>query len=291
MREGRATGQVLRTPLQYPCAAVLEKTGSRDGEGYSLCASSRCPRPMLPVTPMASLATIIAPTGSGWLVVLVGYLLGSVPFGLLLGRLKGIDIRKVGSGNIGATNVGRALGRPWALVSFLLDYAKGLVPAMVLAPMAAEPGGATTTLAVLAGSAAVVGHCYPLYLRFKGGKGVATGCGVLVGIDPMIFLIGGVVWLLFVAIFRYVSLASLVMGLSFPVVAWFRQDSQGYGPEVVLGALALCLLIALRHRENIGRLRAGTETRIGKSKGQKPNDGATADQTEDGQTGNGNTED
>ncbi|MFT5688121.1 MAG: glycerol-3-phosphate acyltransferase PlsY [Planctomycetota bacterium] len=291
MREGRATGQVLRTPLQYPCLVDLEKTGSRDGEGYSLCAFPPRTRPMLPVISVDSLAAITAPTGAGWLVVFAGYLLGSVPFGLLLGRLKGIDIRKVGSGNIGATNVGRALGRPWALASFLLDFAKGLVPSMVLAPLVAEPGGATATLAVLAGSAAVVGHCYPLYLSFKGGKGVATGCGVLVGIDPVIFLIGGLVWLLLAAIFRYVSLASLVMGLSFPVVAWFRQDSQGYGLEVVLGALALCLLIFLRHRENIGRLLAGTESRIGKSKGPMPNDGATTDQIKDGQTKDGNTQD
>lgn len=210
------------------------------------------------------LASIVLPDSPvGWLVVAAGYLLGSVPFGLLLGLLKGVDVRKFGSGNIGATNVGRTIGRPWAVLAFFLDFAKGAVPAGILAPLVAEPGSETTTLAVLAGAAAVVGHCYPVYLGFKGGKGVATGCGVLAGIDPLVLVIGGLAWLATLLASRFVGLASLAMGAAFPIAAWFRRDSGGYGNEVVFGGLALFLLILLRHRANITRLLAGTEPRFG----------------------------
>ena len=209
-------------------------------------------------------AALVLPTSLGaWGVILASYVLGSVPFGLLLGFLKGVDIRTAGSGNIGATNVGRTLGRPWAVLAFLCDFGKGCVPTAILAPLVAEAGGATSTLAVLAGSAAVLGHCYSIFLGFKGGKGVATGCGALVGIDPVIFLVGGLIWLLVVALARMVSLASLALGLSFPITAWLRRGSGGYGIEVVLGGFLLFLLILVRHRANIARIRAGTEPHLG----------------------------
>jgi len=223
---------------------------------------------MPPPSDLLALAAFVLPASAGgWAVVVAGYLLGSVPFGLLLGFVRGVDIRERGSGNIGATNAGRALGRSWALFSFALDFGKGFVPAALLAPLAAEPGEATTSLAVLAGAAAVLGHCFSVYLRFKGGKGVATGCGVLVGIDPLVFVAGGAAWLLALGVTRYVGLASLAMGAAFPVAAWFRRDPAGYGLEVAWGALALFLLILLRHRANIVRMCKGQEPKFGEKLG------------------------
>jgi glycerol-3-phosphate acyltransferase PlsY len=198
-----------------------------------------------------------------WAGLLVSYLLGSVPFGLLLGFLRGVDIRKVGSGNIGATNVGRALGRPMALLAFGLDFMKGWLPSFWLAHFLAATPQDAWLLAVLFGGAGTIGHVWPVFLRFKGGKGVATGCGAVVGIDPFIFLGAGAVWLVTLALSRYVSLASLCMGLAFPIVAWLRMQGQGFGMETIAGTGALMLLIFMRHSENVKRLLAGTESKIG----------------------------
>jgi glycerol-3-phosphate acyltransferase PlsY len=195
--------------------------------------------------------------------VVGAYLLGSLPFGLLLGHLRGVDIRAVGSGNIGATNVGRALGRGWAVVAFACDFLKGWLPSSLAFHSRAEHA---ELLGVLCAGAAVCGHVWPIYLRFRGGKGVATGCGGIVGIDPVVFLVGGLVWLATLALARFVSLASLLMGLAFPVVAWVRMRGGHYGKEVVVGAAALTLLIWLRHRANIARIWSGTEPRIGKAR-------------------------
>ncbi len=218
---------------------------------------------------MFSVATNLGSDGvsSGmWVAVLASYLLGSVPFGLVLGFARGVDIRTVGSGNIGATNVGRALGRPWALVAFLCDFAKGFVSSFWLAPLLGGDAGADATLAVLCGGAAVCGHVWPLYLRFRGGKGVATACGALVAIDPVIFLGGGAVWLVTLATMRMVGLASIAMGVAFPLVAWWRQADEPYGMEVVWGACALALLVLVRHRANMRRMLAGDEPKIGRPK-------------------------
>jgi len=194
--------------------------------------------------------------------VLLSYLLGAVPFGFLMVRfLKGEDLRTVGSGNIGATNAMRALGKPLGVVAFFLDFAKGWVPVALIAPALVSEGTENPMiLAVLCGAAAVVGHVFPVYLRFKGGKAVATGCGAIVGIDPVIFLIAGVVWLITLASTRFVGLASMLMGLAFPVVAGVR----GHGVWVVLGTGALAALILARHRSNLLRMIDGTEPRIGR---------------------------
>ncbi len=204
--------------------------------------------------------------GTELLGILAAYLLGSVPFGLLFGFLRGVDIRKSGSGNIGATNVGRALGRPWALLAFACDFGKGWVSSAWIGPWVADVPEREALLATLCAGGAVLGHVWPLYLRFKGGKAVATGCGGIVGIDPVIFLGGGVVWLLTTAVTRYVGLASILMGLAFPVLAWWRSGQRDYGMEVVLGTALLALLILVRHRANISRMLAGTESRIGQKK-------------------------
>ena len=209
-------------------------------------------------------------TAPDWVAVLVSYLLGSVPFGLLLGLLiKGVDIRSGGSGNIGATNAGRVLGRPWALVAFVLDFGKGWLPAYWLAPLLATGDGPHHALSVVCGAAAVVGHVWPIYLRFRGGKGVATGCGAIVALDPLVFLFGGLAWLVTLALTRFVGLSSMVMGTAFPLVAWWRMGEETYGIEMVLGCAALTVLVFLRHRANLRRMIEGTEPRIGSPRNAK----------------------
>jgi acyl phosphate:glycerol-3-phosphate acyltransferase len=211
------------------------------------------------------------PTGAGWGLLAGAYLLGAVPFGWLLVRLlKGVDLRRMGSGNIGATNAIRVLGKPLGLLAFALDCLKGFVPAWFAPQVVADPADASS-LAVLAGAAAVVGHVFPVYLRFKGGKAVATGCGALLALDAWIFVVGGLIWLLLLWLGRMVSLASLAMCASFVAVALWRGPRAGYGPEVAVGCAALFLLVLVRHRANIGRILSGQEPRIGQ---RRPNSAA-----------------
>ena len=188
------------------------------------------------------------------LVVLGGYLLGSMPFGYWVVLLvKGEDIRKVGSGNIGASNVWRTYGRWLGIPIVLLDVAKGFVPALVGALLVGE------LTAVLAGGAAMLGHWRPLFLRFqKGGKTVATGGGVFLGAAPLLGLIGVAVWIVAFLVTRYASLASIVAALSLPVLAVVLGEPW---PIIVFGAIA-AVGVLLLHRPNIARLRAGTESRF-----------------------------
>ncbi len=188
------------------------------------------------------------------LVILGGYLLGSMPFGYWVVLLvKGEDIRKVGSGNIGASNVWRTYGRWMGIPIVVLDVAKGFVPALVGALLVGE------LTAVLAGGAAMLGHWRPLFLRFqKGGKTVATGGGVFLGAAPLLGLIGVAVWIVAFLVTRYASLASIVAALSLPVLAVLLGEPW---PIVVFGAIAAVGVILL-HRPNIARLRAGTESRF-----------------------------
>jgi len=181
-----------------------------------------------------------------------GYVCGSVPFGLLLIRLAGLgDIRQVGSGNIGATNVLRAGGKKLAVLTLLLDAAKGALPT-ILAYRWFGPD-----IAIAAGFGAVLGHLFPVWLGFKGGKGGATGLGVLLGMDWRLGLIAAGAWLLVAATTRYSSLATLLACLATPVLAWFFVDRQLAEFALIVGAL-----IWLRHAGNIGRLVRGTESRI-----------------------------
>ncbi len=204
-----------------------------------------------------------------WGLVFGAYLVGAIPFGLVLGFVvKGVDIRKVGSGNIGATNVGRALGRPFALIAFGLDFLKGYAPTWVALALAAPERAALAPeraylIAAWCGGAAVCGHVWPIYLRFRGGKGVATGTGAIVAIDPIVFVVGGVAWLLTLVLTRFVGLSSMMMGLAFPLAAWWRSGEKGYGFEVILGAALLAVLVCIRHRGNMARMLAGTEPRFG----------------------------
>ena len=202
------------------------------------------------------------------LAVFGAYLLGAIPFGWLLARIvKGVDLRDLGSGNIGATNVARILGPPYGFLAFAFDFGKGWFPAWYFAHASS---GESYLAAVLCGAAAVCGHVWPVFLKFRGGKAVTTGCGALFAIDPLIFLAGGAAWLISLFVFRYFGLASMVMGLVFPVAAYVRMSQGKYGIEVVFGALALTVLIFLRHRSNISRMISGEEPRFsGLRRGRK----------------------
>src|SRR5215213_1264763 len=188
------------------------------------------------------------------LVVVGGYLLGSMPFGYWLVRLlKGEDIRKVGSGNIGATNVWRTYGKAYGIPIVVLDVAKGFVPALVGTLLVDELVGA------LAGGAAMLGHWRPLFLRFqKGGKTVATAGGTFFGIAPVVGLVGVAIWIAVFLISRYASLASLATAVTIPFVALALGEPW---PVVAFAAIAGVAVLVL-HRGNIARLRAGTESRF-----------------------------
>jgi glycerol-3-phosphate acyltransferase PlsY len=182
----------------------------------------------------------------------LGYLLGSIPFGLVLTRLFGYgDIRSIGSGNIGATNVLRTGNKALALATLVLDGAKGALAVLIAREI--DPG-----LAALAGGAAFLGHIFPVWLGFKGGKGVATFLGLMLALSWPVGVACCATWLVVAAIFRYSSLAALVAAALSPVYALVFADREG----AVLAAACL-VLILIRHRANIARLRAGTEPRIG----------------------------
>jgi glycerol-3-phosphate acyltransferase PlsY len=186
--------------------------------------------------------------------ILLGYLTGSVPFAFLLARRVGIDVRVAGSGNVGAANVVRTAGTWRGLIVMGLDVAKG-----ALAVVLASVTNAGATLTALAAAAAVVGHIYPVWLRFHGGKGVAVAAGVFVMLTPLATGIAALLFLLIVWATRYVSLGSIAATLALPPAAWLTGE-----PAAVVGAAAgTGALILFRHRGNIRRLRAGTERRVG----------------------------
>ncbi len=183
--------------------------------------------------------------------IAIGYLLGSIPFGLLLTRLAGLgDVRKIGSGSIGATNVLRTGNKAVAALTLILDVSKGVAAALIGARWGVNP--------MLAASAAVVlGHMFPVWLGFRGGKGIATALGVLLAIAWPVALVAGLVWLAMAIMFRYSSLASLVATAVAAACAGFVVDT-----ERALLVAAIAVLIIARHHENIRRLIAGTESRI-----------------------------
>jgi acyl phosphate:glycerol-3-phosphate acyltransferase len=191
------------------------------------------------------------------LLVLAAYLLGAIPNGLLIARLKGIDLQQVGSGNIGATNVFRCVGKGWGIAAFILDALKGFVPAFAFPLLVAN---APAWLGLACGAAAVAGHNWPVWLQFKGGKGVSTSAGMLLGIAPAAVGIGFVVFALAVALTRWVSLGSILAAIAVPA-AHFALN--GTDNPLLAGALVVMgLLVIVKHRANIRRLLAGTEPRI-----------------------------
>ena len=194
---------------------------------------------------------------------LAAYLLGAIPFAYLLGRLKGVDIRKVGSGNVGATNVFRSVGQGWGVCAFALDALKGFVPAFFFPGLFAHvthEGRALDELAIAFMLLAIVGHNWPVYLRFKGGKGVATSAGGLLGVAPAAVGVGFAVWVIVFAVGRYVSVASIAAAVAVGAASWWLYSEPGRSLPWAISALAL--LIIWRHRSNIQRLRAGNEHRF-----------------------------
>ena len=194
-----------------------------------------------------------------------GYLLGSIPFGLVLTRAAGLgDIRRVGSGNIGATNVLRTGNKTLALVTLLLDVGKGAVAVLIGARFGPD-------MAVLAGGGVMLGHAFPVWLKFKGGKGVATALGTMLAIAWPVGLAGGLTWLLIAVVFRYSSLSALIAVSMAPVYAYILSQFPIAGtywsdPQRVQLALFIAVLIILRHHQNIRRLLTGKEPKIGAGK-------------------------
>jgi acyl phosphate:glycerol-3-phosphate acyltransferase len=194
-----------------------------------------------------------------------GFLCGSIPFGYWAGKLKGLDIRQHGSGNIGATNVIRVCGKGIGIPVFILDMLKGWLPTWYAGVHLAAGTSSGTTLAVLAGFAAILGHTFTPWLGFKGGKGVATATGVLIGIAPVAMLAGLAVWLVVFFTTHYVSLASMLAAVAVPVTMAVIMSRAGQWDFVLIGfGLLVAALVILRHRANIGRLLAGTESKMGK---------------------------
>lgn len=206
----------------------------------------------------------------------MSYVLGSVSFALFLGKLlRGVDIRDHGSGNVGASNAGRVLGRPIGVTVLVLDVAKGFVPAFLFARLVASSGsqadgGFVEALwmrpGLLFGVAAILGHSFPFYLKFKGGKAVATSAGVLLALAWVETLIVALVWVIVIKLTRMISVASMASALAFPLVCLgFKWSSlrEGRDFDVLLIGVLLAALVLFRHRSNVGRILAGTEPRVG----------------------------
>lgn len=188
-----------------------------------------------------------------FLMVLFAYLLGSVPTGYLLGYFAGVDVRRAGSGNVGATNVARVVGKRQGIWTLLADSAKGFIPVLLATQL-----GLDSITTALVGVAAFLGHLYPVFLKFRGGKGVATGFGVLLGLAPWatVCLIAIFVGALLTT--RIVSFSSMIGAAAAPFVLWLFD----YSPSVIFMSAFLAVMIILRHRSNIHRLLAGTEPRF-----------------------------
>lgn len=181
-----------------------------------------------------------------------GYLLGSIPFGFLLTRMAGLgDVRKIGSGNIGATNVLRTGNRKLAAATLLLDALKGTAAAAIASRFGLEAG-------IAAGFAAFLGHLFPVWLGFKGGKGVATYLGILLGLVPFMLAVFAAIWVSVAYLTRYSSLSALVATATCPIVLWFTGNE-----EVAILFAVMTLITWIKHRANISRLLRGTESRIG----------------------------
>jgi len=198
------------------------------------------------------------------------YFLGSIPTGYLVAKAKGVDIRAVGSGNIGATNVFRILGKAAGIFVLTMDALKGFLACGLVANLSwqlfgepgTENGGVRLYVSIVAGICAILGHNYTCWLNFKGGKGIATSAGVLIALVPKAFVVALLVWLVVFFASRYVSLASILAACILPFATWQLEGS----PVLIVITTLMSALAIYKHRANIQRLRAGTENRIGSSK-------------------------
>jgi len=187
------------------------------------------------------------------LLVVFAYFLGSIPVGVILGKLKGVDPRKTGSGNIGATNVMRAAGKKLGVITLILDAAKGFVPVALATAL-----GVHVYVIALVGLVAFLGHVFPVFLRFRGGKGVATALGVYLAVSPVTILGAFVVFVIVAAIWRYVSLASMIGAMVVPIGLYLIGAPLAF---VIMAGL-IALVVIIRHKDNITRLVKGTESKL-----------------------------
>jgi glycerol-3-phosphate acyltransferase PlsY len=199
--------------------------------------------------------------------VLIGsYLLGSIPFGYLAGRIAGIDVRKAGSGNVGATNVVRVLGKKYGYPVFVLDVSKAFAAvkmSLLIAPGQTQDWNSPQVFGILAAMCSVLGHVYPPWLKFSGGKGVATSAGALLALAPVATVIGVVIWVVVFWLTRYVSLASIAAAVVLPIVILVvTSRDQNSGKLLVYSSFCVAAVIIWRHRSNLSRLMRGTETRF-----------------------------
>ena len=211
-----------------------------------------------------------------WLLPLLGFLLGSIPFGLLMGKIKGIDIRQHGSGNIGATNVFRILGKQSGITCLLLDFTKGLVPVLIarnmVEPMMAEQQFTAQSIEVLTALASIMGHNYSPWIGFKGGKGIATTAGAITAMMPFGLVLLILVWAIFTFTTKYVSVGSIAAAASLPILvitgsAYHGKLANGtWNKPLFIFSLIAAILAIWKHRANIARLKAGTENHIGQKK-------------------------
>lgn len=194
------------------------------------------------------------------------YLIGAIPFGLLIARSRGIDIRSVGSRNIGATNVFRCVGKSWGIATFILDMGKGWCGAVAIPALVAWLPGVPSPEAIewrlLGGVCAVIGHTWPVFAGFKGGKGVATSAGMLIGVAPAAAGLALALWLVVFIVSGIVSLASILAAAVLGVAIWFPPFCPAEGPLLPAVMSLLALLVIVRHRANIRRLLNGTESRL-----------------------------
>ena len=189
-----------------------------------------------------------------WAIWIVGaYLVGSMPFGYLIGRARGVDVRTVGSKNIGATNVYRTVGKGWGLLAFLCDFLKGLLPTL-----AALRWGGSADLPVCVGVACVVGHTLTVFMRFRGGKGVATAFGVFLALVPMPTLLAFGVFVATVWLSHYISLGSMLAAVTLGVAVWFAPATL----SLRITADLIAVFVIVKHRSNIVRIAHGCENRI-----------------------------
>lgn len=204
-------------------------------------------------------------------VVICSYLLGSIPFGYILVRVfQGVDVRSIGSGNIGATNVARSGGKKLAIATFVLDAFKGWLPVFIVlhtSSIGAAVALPLPTLASIAAVSALAGHIFTIWLKFKGGKGVATGMGVFLALAPSAALLAFAIFAILVATTRYVSLGSIVAAAAFPAILCVLKRGS-FPPAALVMATAAAALVIWRHRQNIERLWAGTENRVGARKAE-----------------------
>jgi glycerol-3-phosphate acyltransferase PlsY len=206
------------------------------------------------------------------ILTICSYFIGSIPFGMIISLAHGKDLRKIGSGNIGATNLARALGKRWAYFCFLLDVGKGFLPTAVAGWVISKGtlSAGTCGLWLAVGCAAILGHIFPIFLKFKGGKGVATSLGVAMGIYPYFTIpavLSFLVWIPVVLKWRYISLGSVTGAVMFPVffvaaVIIFESWEIAVLYPLLAAGIAIPVMVLIRHRKNIARIKNGTESKI-----------------------------